>query len=96
MAKTPTKITVPAGFKVSETNDRKAQPMYLAFVDKDQGIFASRKGAVARDRTMEGLVAKLGSKDVLSGLTRVSRTATVKPATKTGKGATAKELESID
>lgn len=107
MAKTTSgKAQVPTGFKVSETNDRKGQRMFLAFVDKEQGVFGSRKGAVARDRTMNGLIDKLNSRDVLEGLTGVSRSPTPKAAKTTApaKGASKRqaaadadsELEAID
>lgn len=96
------KLTVPAGFKVSPSKIRGGEmgSSYVAFVDKAQGIFESKKGAVARDRTMEGVIAKLNDPATLAKVTRVSRAPAVKAAAKTTKPAAKaranEDLETID
>lgn len=47
------------GFNVSETNDRAKGQMFIAFAP-------GRRGAVARDRTMAGLTAKLNDPKALA------------------------------
>lgn len=82
--------TLPAGLKLSHTRNRAQVPMVLAFVDKEAGIYESRKGAVARAYDIDGLLKVIEEKKVLQSLTRVSRAPAPKAAAATKTAAKAK------
>lgn len=96
------KNTIPAGFKVQKTRDRAGKDAFLGFVDKAQGVFAPRKGALCRGASMDIVIAKLNTAEVRAKVTKasVANAPAIKPATSTkptNKGAKATaELESLD
>ena len=95
------KLTVPTGFKISASKVRNGEPgsSFVAFVDKEAGVYASRKGAIARGTSMEIVIGKLNDAAYLKtkDLTRVSRAPAVKAAaTKPTKPTANKQLEVIE